>query len=184
MVSMLVAGLAIGAGVGWLSASTRSKPPALPPPIAAMGDEVLIEYVTRLEDGSVVDDNRGSAPARFRLGDDRVLKGVERAVIGMRVGQSRQARVSPKLAFGERQPDKVVEVNRDRLRGLTDLQTGQRVRVESEDEQALTASILAVNDGSVTLDANHPLAGRQLVFDIRLLELTKQVHYRLRDRPD
>ncbi len=139
---------------------------------AKSGDTVTVHYTGRLTDGTVFDTSSGGEPLRFTLGQQRVISGFEHAVLGMTPGDKKTTVVPSAQAYGEHRPDLVVEFQRAQMPQDITLQVGQALQLRAQDGQKLTARVIALSPDTVTLDANHPLAGKDLTFDIELVEIS------------
>jgi peptidylprolyl isomerase len=139
---------------------------------AEQGDTVRIHYTGRLEDGTVFDTSRDRDPIQFTIGEGRLMPpGFEQAVVGMRPGESNTVRVPMEDAFGPYREEMVVMVDRDRFPGDLKLEVGQTLEITSSGGQRTLATVTNISDATVTLDANHPLAGKDLILDVRLIEI-------------
>jgi peptidylprolyl isomerase len=138
---------------------------------AKNGDTVRLHYTGRLDDGTVFDTSENRQALQFTVGEGRVIPGFERAVLGMSVGESKSVRIAAADAYGPRRDELVVEVNRSQLPDNLDPQTGQVFRLSLKDGLSVDARVAATTEDSVTLDANHPLAGESLNFELQLLEI-------------
>ncbi len=138
---------------------------------ATSGDTVRVHFTGKLEDGTVFDTSREGDPLRFEIGADEVIDGFERAVEGMEVGENREAELQPDEAYGERDEELVFPVPRNQLPEGFDPEAGDEVAVEIEDGREVPGRVAEVEDDSVTLDLNHPLAGRSLTFEIELVDV-------------
>ena len=136
---------------------------------AKNGDHVSVHYTGRLEDGTVFDSSRDGAPIEFELGSGMVIPGFDNAVQGMAVGEQREVRIAPEDAYGHRREDLRVPVPRDQFPPGVQPEVGRTLAVQVAPGQDALATIAAVDEESVTLDLNHPLAGETLVFDIELV---------------
>jgi peptidylprolyl isomerase len=137
---------------------------------AQSGDRVKVHYTGKLEDGSVFDSSQGNEPLEFTIGGQEVIAGFENAVIGMSVGQSKTQAIPVDEAYGPRREDMVIAVDRKEIPDDVSLEVGQRLRMSQEGHDIIV-TVAEVSTESVTLDANHPLAGQNLVFDIELVEI-------------
>ena len=138
---------------------------------AKQGDTVNVHYTGKLEDGTVFDSSRSRHPLQFTIGKGQVISGFEQAVIGMNLGESKTARIPVDQAYGPRQNDRIVTVERAQLPpGLNPL-VGQRLELTQTDDQRILVTVSAMTDTTLTLDANHPLAGKDLFFDIELVKI-------------
>lgn len=138
---------------------------------ATQGDTVRVHYSGQLEDGTVFDTSEDRDPLEFTIGEGQVIPGFEGAVRGMRPGDAKTATIPMDDAYGAVRDELVFQVERDRFPDDVDPEPGRRIEVQSPDGQAHAATIREVEPDSVTLDLNHPLAGHELTFDIRLVEI-------------
>lgn len=141
-------------------------------PEAKKGDQVSIHYTGRLNDGTVFDSSDGSDPLVFVLGTGQVIPGFENAVMGMNAGDSKTVKIAAREAYGSRQEDLVMNVDRGQIPEDLDIEVGQRLQMEKPDGETMRVTVTGVTDEIVTLDANHPLAGEDLTFDITLVKIT------------
>lgn len=138
---------------------------------AREGDTVRVHYKGRLDDGSVFDASEGQDPLEFTIGAHQVIHGFEQAVLGMSAGETRIQRIPAEEAYGSRQDDLIFEVPRSAMQDGTDLAVGDFVQIHLPDGQTAPMSVAAMNDDTMTLDANHPLAGKNLTFDLELVQI-------------
>lgn len=138
---------------------------------AESGDTVRVHYTGTLDDGTVFDSSRDGEPLEFVLGEGQVIEGFEEALLGMREGESREVELPPDKAYGERSDELVIQVDRDELPEDLDPEVGQTLAVDTGDEEEMAAWVAEVGDASITVDLNHPLAGRTLAFEVELVEL-------------
>ena len=138
---------------------------------AKAGDTVKIHYTGKLDDGTQFDSSAGRDPLEFELGGGQVIPGFDSAVDGMSVGESKSVRIEPDQAYGERHEQLVQQVPRSALPDDLEPQVGMGLQSQSPDGQVMMLMVTAVDEESVTLDANHPLAGQALNFDIELVEI-------------
>jgi FKBP-type peptidyl-prolyl cis-trans isomerase 2 len=139
---------------------------------AEQGDTVRVHYTGRLEDGTVFDTSRDRNPIQFTIGEGRVMPpGFEQAVVGMRPGESNTVRVPMEDAFGPYREDMVVTLDRDRFPGDLKLEVGQTLEIISSGGQRTVVTVTEVSDSEATLNANHPLAGKDLILDVQLIEI-------------
>jgi peptidylprolyl isomerase len=136
---------------------------------AKNGDTVQVQYKGTLADGSVFDP--GAQPLTFTVGKGDVIPGFDAAVAGMRVGDSKTVTIPAAEAYGPVRPELVVTLNRSELPNVKDPEVGQTLRGTSPDGRVSTATITAVTDKTITIDQNHPLAGKDLTFYIKVLEI-------------
>lgn len=138
---------------------------------AATGDTVRVHYTGKLADGTVFDTSEQRGPLEFTIGSGDVIPGFEKAVVGMTPGDERTADVPAGDAYGARRDDLVFAVERERLPEDLDLEVGQQLELRQQDGRTFAATVADLDDSTVTVDANHPLAGRDLTFEIELVEI-------------
>ena len=138
---------------------------------AKTGDSVKVHYTGTLDDGTVFDSSVGSEPLAFTLGSGEVIEGFEGAILGMQAGESKVVEIPPDEAYGERSEALVQTVERDQVNLGVEPETGMEVEMQTADGSAIPLLITAVNDTTITFDANHPLAGERLKFELTLVEI-------------
>ena len=139
---------------------------------AKSGDSVKVHYTGKLDDGTVFDSSVERAPLEFTIGESQVIPGFEDAIMGMSPGEKKTAVVPSGQAYGDHRPELVVEFQREQIPAEIALQVGQSLQLKTHEGQKLAARVIAVSTETVTLDANHPLAGKELTFDIELVEVS------------
>jgi FKBP-type peptidyl-prolyl cis-trans isomerase 2 len=140
---------------------------------AKEGSKVKVHYTGRLADGTEFDSSADQQPLEFKVGAGEVIPGFEQAVLGMSEGESKTTRVPAGEAYGDYDDDLVMEVERGQFPENITPEVGQRLQLRQPDGQVFGAVVTDVDGDSVTLDANHPLAGQELVFDIQLVEVSE-----------
>ena len=138
---------------------------------AKSGDTVKIHYTGTLHDGSEFDSSAGREPLEFALGGGQVIAGFDNAVDGMSVGESKTVTIPPDEAYGDRHEQLVQEVPKTSLPDEMQPEVGMQLQTQSPDGQIMNLVIADVADESITVDANHPLAGQALTFAIELVEI-------------
>lgn len=138
---------------------------------AKTGDNVSIHYTGKLDDGTEFDSSAGQDPLKFELGSGQVIAGFDKAVAGMSVGDNKNVRIEAGDAYGERHEQLVHVVPRTALPDDIDPAVGMPLQSRSEDGQVVNFTVTEVTDESITVDANHPLAGFALNFDIELVSI-------------
>jgi len=138
---------------------------------AKPGDTVKVHYTGKLDDGTVFDSSADREPLEFTLGSGSIIPGFEQAVLGMNLGESKTEVIPTDDAYGPHLDEMVVVVDRQQMPLEIEPQIGQQLQLQQEDGQVLPVVITDVSSASVTLDANHPLAGEALTFDIKLVEI-------------
>jgi len=138
---------------------------------AKEGDKVKVHYTGKLEDGAVFDSSEERPPLEFTIGSGQVIPGFENAVVGLSPGEKTVAQIPPEQGYGPHYQEMVIEANRTDLPADLDLQAGQQLNVRQEDGRVFRLTVVEVTKEKVKLDANHPLAGKDLTFDIELVEI-------------
>jgi peptidylprolyl isomerase len=137
------------------------------------GDMVMVVYQGALEDGSIFDSSDEDEPLAFVLGEDSVLPGFEKAILGMEIGEQKTIRIPPDEGFGMREQRLVDEFAVDSLPAGINLKVGLQLEISAEHGAPFNVTVTEVKAGKVTLDANHPLAGHTLTFHIELLAIDR-----------
>ncbi|MFO8082311.1 MAG: peptidylprolyl isomerase [Armatimonadota bacterium] len=140
---------------------------------ASAGDTVKVHYTGKLEDGTVFDSSREREPLEFTLESGQIIPGFEEAVEGMEEGEETTVEIPPEKAYGMRQEDAVMEFPATELPDEMEPEVGMQLQLQGANGQAFPARVVEVGDETVVLDANHPLAGETLTFDIELVEVAE-----------
>jgi FKBP-type peptidyl-prolyl cis-trans isomerase 2 len=138
---------------------------------AKKGDKVKVHYHGRLTDGTTFDSSEGRQPLEFEVGSGMVIKGFDDGVTGMSVGEKKTINIPSQEAYGPRQEEMVIEFPRSNFPPDIQPEVGMALQMHGENGQELPVVITEVNEDTVKLDANHPLAGEELVFDIELVDI-------------
>ncbi|HXY74497.1 MAG TPA: peptidylprolyl isomerase [Dehalococcoidales bacterium] len=145
------------------------------PKTAQTGDKVKVNYELRLPDGTVVDSTAGGSPFEFTIGNNQVIKGFEKAVIGMKVGEKKTVSIQPKDGYGDYDPTLTQVIQATSLPTTITPTVGMPLSGYDTSGNPFTVLIKSINnDGTITLDTNSPLAGKVLTFDITLVEIEKK----------
>lgn len=140
---------------------------------AKKGDKVRVHYTCRLANGTVIDSSHGNDPLQFDLGKEEVLKGLDEAVKGMKEGEEKTCTVNAEKAYGIRHEEWKLDVPRNKFSEEWTPEVGLHFEIEREDGQRSVATVTNVSKETVTLDFNHPLAGKELVFEVSLIEISR-----------
>ncbi len=138
---------------------------------AKIGDKVRVHYTGRLDDGEVFDSSDGGTPLAFTVGGGEVIPGFENGIVGMAPGDTRTVHIPCADAYGEHEADGVMRVPRAEFPPEMQMEAGARVQGQQSDGTMVSFTIAALTDDMITLDANHPLAGKDLTFDLTLVSI-------------
>ncbi len=144
------------------------------PEQAQNGDIVRVHYTGRLEGGEVFDTSEGGEPFEFVIGTGQAIAGFDEGVSGMSVGEKRRVEIEPEDAYGPRRDGLVAQLPRESAQFPTEPQVGANFIMPLPDGQQLEVVVTEVSDTHITIDGNHPLAGRTLFFDVELIEIKRQ----------
>jgi len=139
---------------------------------AKIGDKVKIHYTGRLESGEIFDTSKDRDPLEFKIGDKSMIPGFETAVIGMNVGESKIEKIHSKDAYGEHKEQLVFTMGRDTIPEDLNVEVGFELDMHGKNGECIPVLVTELTEESITLDANHPLAGRDLIFEIQLVEIS------------
>lgn len=135
------------------------------------GDTVRIHYTGTLGNGETFDSSQGREPLEFTVGSGQIIPGLDKALPGMEVGEKKQVQVPCSEAYGESDPNARQAVPRDQIPADIPVDPGTRLQMQTPQGQVLPVTVVECTDQEVTLDANHPLAGQDLTFDIELVDV-------------
>lgn len=140
-------------------------------PKAKAGDSVKVHYTGKLKDGTIFDSSEGREPLAFEVGAGQMIKGFDAAVDGMEVGDSKTAEIPAAEAYGEARQDLMFDVPKTNLPEDLKPEVGQQLAMTQPDGQQVPVTVAKVEEDKVIIDANHQLAGKDLIFDIQLVEI-------------
>ena len=160
LISLLLGIVLLGAGC---SGTAKAK----------SGDTVKVDYTLKLSDGTVYDTSIGKTPFEFTLGQNQAIAGFEKAVIGMKVGQSKTVTIPAAEGYGARNESLVVTIDKSQLPQDLVPTVGLQLQATNTDGSTSIFTITQVDDTTVTVDGNSPLAGKDLTFEIKLLQIEK-----------
>lgn len=138
---------------------------------AKKGDAVRVHYTGRLEDGSVFDSSVSRDPLGFTLGDGNMIKGFDAAVYGMAVGDKKTVTIPAAEAYGERRQDMMIDIPLAQVPPHIQPELGMQLTLQGQNGHPMPVTIVDVTEEKITLDANHDLAGKDLIFDIELVTI-------------
>ena len=138
---------------------------------AQQGSRVKVHYTGKLDDGSVFDSSVGGEPLEFTIGQGQMIPGFEQGVVGMELGEARTVIIAADQAYGIHRPDGVFEIDRAEIPMAIPLEVGMQLQATGPGGRPAHMTVVELSEDRVKLDANHPLAGKDLTFDIELVEL-------------
>ena len=135
------------------------------------GDTIKVHYTGKLEDGTIFDSSAHREPLEFTVGEGRVLPDFEAGVIGMNPGDSKSINILSEKAYGLHRDEMVISLKRGQIPENLQLEVNQQLQLAREGGPPIIAVVTEISDATVTLDANHPLAGQDLIFELQLMEI-------------
>jgi len=141
--------------------------------VVEKNDTIEVEYTGKLDDGTVFDTSKGREPLKFKVGDGRLIPGFENGVIGMKENEEKTIHIKAKDAYGERNENFIKKFPRTMLPPDFKAEKGMMVTLQSQNGQQIPAKIIDIDKENITLDMNHPLAGENLTFDIKVIKIEK-----------
>jgi FKBP-type peptidyl-prolyl cis-trans isomerase 2 len=139
--------------------------------VANKGNSVKVHYTGKLEDGTVFDSSANREPLQFTLGDGNMIKGFDIAVQGMTVGDEKSVTIPCVEAYGEKREDMMLDIPLGEVPPHIKPEIGMELSLQNQSGQPVPVKVTNIDQEKITLDANHPLAGKDLIFDITLVEI-------------
>lgn len=139
--------------------------------IAKVGDQVAVHYTGKHSDGSIFDSSEGKTPLEFQIGSGMVIKGFDDGVTGMSIGDKKTIIIPAAEAYGEHSTENTVSIERTQIPTHIELAIGASLNMHQDEGQVVEVLITDISETHVTLDANHPLAGKDLTFDLELVSI-------------
>ncbi|MFW6230569.1 MAG: FKBP-type peptidyl-prolyl cis-trans isomerase [Nanoarchaeota archaeon] len=139
------------------------------------GDKVKIEYTGKLDDGTVFDSSKHgdhSHPLEFEVGKKMIIQGLEDEIKGMEKGQEKTVKITKDKAYGDRNEELSVKITKDKLPQDQEVKEGMMLMMQSPDGRQMPAVVKEVGDSDITIDLNHPLAGKDLTFEFKVVEVS------------
>ncbi len=136
------------------------------------GDTIKVHYHGKLTDGTTFDSSEGREPLEFEVGSGMVIKGFDDGVMGMAVGDKKTIEIPVEDAYGPKDPQMIMDFPKDRFPESLQPEIGMRLNMTNSSGQNIPVVITEVKDDAVILDANHPLAGEDLIFDLELVDIS------------
>ena len=142
--------------------------------VVSKGSKIKVEYVGTLEDGTVFDSSeKHNSPLEFIVGEGQLIKGFDDAVVGMKVGEEKEVKLLPEDAYGPHNPEFVRDMPKDMFPKDQEIKPGMIFMVDLQDGRQLPVRVTKVSDGHVTIDLNPPLAGKTLIFKIKVVDIAE-----------
>lgn len=135
------------------------------------GTTVKLNYQCRLKDGTVVEQTREDTPAEIKIGENKIIPVLEENLMGMDKGDKKTIELNPSDAFGEYQDEKVINIHRDQIPEDIEPKVGQELNLKMNDGNNIRVLVTEMDDSSITLDGNHPLAGKDVIFDVEVVDV-------------
>jgi FKBP-type peptidyl-prolyl cis-trans isomerase SlpA len=135
------------------------------------GRKVTMHFAIKLEDGQIIDSNFDNAPVEFEVGDGNIPEGFESALTGLKVGDHVELTIAPERGFGQHNPSNIQRMKRSDFKGM-DLEPGLVVSFQ-EPGGEIPGVVVEFDDANVSVDFNHPLAGKTLIFEVKVLQVTE-----------
>jgi len=137
------------------------------------GDTVKVHYTLKDAKGQIVETSKEHSPIEFTLGEGKVIRGFEKGIIGMKPNETKTVNIPPEDAYGAHDKNKVFEFDRKSAPGDFDPQIGQTVQLHRPDGKNVPVTVLSRTERGFMMDANHPLAGKELIFELQLMEIVE-----------
>ncbi len=135
------------------------------------GDKIKVHYHGKLTSGETFDSSAGREPLEFEVGSGMVIKGFDDGVTGMQVGEKKTINIPAEEAYGPRNPEMIIEMPKERFPKDMEIEVGTPLGMSDQNGQQFQVTVVEIKDDAVMLDANHPLAGEELIFDLELVEI-------------
>lgn len=135
------------------------------------GDVVQVHYTGKLKSGEVFDSSQGKEPLELKIGEGKIIPGFEKELIGMEQGEKKTFDLQPEEAFGDRRDELVHTIERKQVPPDLNLEVGMQLALEGQGKEPIPAQVVDLSETTVTLDTNHPLAGKSLVFEVDVVEV-------------
>lgn len=135
------------------------------------GDKIKVHYHGKLTSGETFDSSEGREPLEFEVGSGMVIKGFDDGVTGMTVGEKKTINIPAEEAYGPRNPEMIIEMPKERFPKDMEVEVGTPLGMSDQNGQQFQVTVVEIKDDAIMLDANHPLAGEELIFDLELVEI-------------
>ncbi len=138
---------------------------------AKKGDKVKVHYTGKLTSGDEFDSSAGRSPLEFTVGAGQMIPGFDAAIPGMNIGEKKTITIAPEDAYGEKKEEAIIEFPKSNIPADMKLEPGMKLQLRNEEGHPFPVVVADIKDEVVVLDANHELAGKELIFDIELVEI-------------
>lgn len=138
---------------------------------AKHGDRVKVHYTLKDAKGQVIESSKETAPIEFTIGESKVIPGFEKGILGIAINESKTITIPPEEAYGLHDERKVFDFERKNAPGDFDPRVGDTVKMHRPDGKSVPVTVVAITEKGFLMDANHPLAGKELIFDLELVEI-------------
>jgi len=138
---------------------------------AKTGDKVAVHYTGKHTTGEIFDSSEGRTPLEFQLGSGMVIKGFDDGITGMSIGEKKTIHIPAAEAYGEHSPENTVTIERSQIPANIELEIGMNLNMHQDGGYVVEVVVVDLTDTHVTLDANHPLAGKDLIFELELVSI-------------
>lgn len=138
---------------------------------AKKGDVVRVHYTGKLMDGSQFDSSVGRAPLEFTLGAGQMIAGFDAGVMGMTIGEKKTLNIDPANGYGHRNPEAIIDFPKSNIPEGMSIEIGMKLNLQNEYGQPVPVEVIEIKEEAIVMDANHFLAGKDLVFDVELVEI-------------
>jgi len=139
---------------------------------AKKGDHVKVHYKGKLTSGEQFDSSEGREPLAFTVGAGQMIKGFDDAIPGMEPGEKKTITIAPEDAYGEKNKEAIIEFPKSNIPEDMKLEAGMKLQLQNQAGQPIPVTVTEIREDVVVLDANHELAGKELIFDIELVEIS------------
>lgn len=135
------------------------------------GDKIVVQFIGKLEDGSIFDLSTSNEPLKFRVGQGEVIEGFDDAVIGMKINQEKDIYINSDKAYGPVEKELVISIKKEKLPDDLKVHVGQQLQIPGEDGNSILVRVTKISEKTIELDGNHPVAGKNLIFNIKLVDI-------------
>ena len=136
-----------------------------------VGDKVKLHYKGTFEDGEEFDSSLGKKPLSFTVGNGEVIRGLDEALVGMEIAQKKKIHIPSDKAYGSFQKELIVSIKRETIPSDITLKVGEQLQIPNQEGIPIIVTIKEITEDAVLLDANHPLAGKNLIFEIEIVDI-------------